>query len=204
MDQKVRLYKTAKERRRYEDMADLYAVVKTTQHLEKAYIRDCVNADEYTEACSRLISQFKTNEKALDGINTLDFINEYTMDCPLAVERLLTAGVPATVMHSTGRVSKDKNAAVIAAEATQEFITAMDVLRLNQTAVDEVQPVISSLLNSLNKAESVAPEFDKSKIQEWLVTLNKLRASEDLNDDQVRQLLLDLDTSYASFKSSLK
>mmetsp|Transcript_30035 Transcript_30035/g.36983 ORF Transcript_30035/g.36983 Transcript_30035/m.36983 type:complete len:189 (+) Transcript_30035:641-1207(+) len=149
-NKEIRLYKNAKDRRRFEDMADLYAVIKTTQHLEKAYIRDAVSADDYTEACSRLISQFKTNEKAID-IDTLDFINEYKMDCPLAVERLLTAGVPATVMHATGRASKDKTAAVIAAEATQEFITAMDVLRLDQRAVDEVQPVISSLLNSLHK-----------------------------------------------------
>ena len=56
-------------------------------------------------------------------------------------------------------------AAVIVAEATQEFITAMDVLRLDQRAVDEVQPVLSTLVNALNKCETIALGFDKSKLQ---------------------------------------
>lgn len=100
---------------------------------------------------------------------------------------------------------------MIVAEATQEFITAMDVLRLDQRAVDEVQPVLSTLVNALNKCETIALGFDKSKLQvccslqrynipyvlierikQWLVTLNGMRASNDLSDDQVRQLLLDL------------
>ena len=98
-NQTVKLYNNSQQRRLYEDMADLYTIIKSTEHLEKAYIKDAISSDEYTEACQRLISQFKTTEKAL-GLNTLDFMNEYKMDCPLAVERLLTAGVPATVMHA--------------------------------------------------------------------------------------------------------
>lgn len=105
-NQTVKLYNSSEQRRLYEDMADLYAIIKSTEHLEKAYVKDAISSDEYTEACQRLISQFKTTEKAL-GLNTLDFMNEYKMDCPLAVERLLTAGVPATVMHAhSGSQSK--------------------------------------------------------------------------------------------------
>lgn len=40
--EEVKLYKNAREREKYDNMAELFAVVKTMQALEKAYIKDCV------------------------------------------------------------------------------------------------------------------------------------------------------------------
>lgn len=37
------------------------------------------------------------------------------------------------------------------------------------------------------------------KSREWLVTLNGMRAADELSEDQARQLLHDLDTSYSAF-----
>lgn len=48
-------------------MADLYAVIKTLQALEKAYIRDCVTAKEYTAACSKLLVQYKAAFRQVQG-----------------------------------------------------------------------------------------------------------------------------------------
>ena len=39
--------------------ADLYAIIKTTEKLERAFVRDAIGAEEYEEACGRLIGQFK-------------------------------------------------------------------------------------------------------------------------------------------------
>lgn len=194
-----------KERRKLEDLADLYSVFKATEHLERAYIRDSITSDKYTTACQHLISQFKTTEKLLQQTSTDDFIQEYKLDseCPLAVERLIVAGVPATIMHSSDVSHQQRLASILIAEATQEFITAMDVLRLDQRAVDEIQPVLSALLSSLNKVDKLTKGFNKVKLKDWLVLLNSLRAENVLNDNQVRQLLLDLETSYSSFKTSL-
>lgn len=36
---------------RYDNMAELFAVVKTLQALEKAYIKDCVTPNEYVMHC---------------------------------------------------------------------------------------------------------------------------------------------------------
>lgn len=44
--QEVKLYKNAREREKYDNMAELFAVVKTMQALEKAYIKDCVTPSE--------------------------------------------------------------------------------------------------------------------------------------------------------------
>lgn len=52
---------------RHDNMAELYAVVSTLQHLEKAYMRDCVRAQEYTAACSRLLVQYRVAFKQVQG-----------------------------------------------------------------------------------------------------------------------------------------
>lgn len=51
----ITLWNGPKERSHFEDMADLYSIIKTTQHLEKAYVRDLISADEYTAECQRLM-----------------------------------------------------------------------------------------------------------------------------------------------------
>ena len=44
--EEVRLGRSAAERERVDNMAELYAVLNTLECLEKAYIRDCVNSKE--------------------------------------------------------------------------------------------------------------------------------------------------------------
>ena len=39
--------------------ADLYAIIKTTEKLERAYVRDAVSPELYEQACEKLIQQFK-------------------------------------------------------------------------------------------------------------------------------------------------
>jgi len=62
-------------------MADLFSILTTLQQLEKAYIRDCVTAKEYTAACSKLIVQFKAAFKLVQGYEdcpTLEvFVKKY-------------------------------------------------------------------------------------------------------------------------------
>lgn len=65
--EEVKLYRNAREREKYDNMADLYAVINTLQALEKAYIRDCVTAKEYTAACSKLLVQYKAAFKQVQG-----------------------------------------------------------------------------------------------------------------------------------------
>ena len=47
--------------------ADLYAILKTTEKLERAYVRDAVTAKDYELQCSKLIGQYKTLWESLRG-----------------------------------------------------------------------------------------------------------------------------------------
>lgn len=60
----IDLFETAQEREHYDNLADLYAIIVATQHLEKAYARDAITRKEYVTECNKLIGQFKLAEKA--------------------------------------------------------------------------------------------------------------------------------------------
>lgn len=117
-------------------------------------------------------------------------------------EIIYVTGVPATVLHST----KDtRNDGLIVAETTQAFITAMDALRLNQRAVDEIHPLITDVMSSLTKNTSLPSDFEGLlKMKGWLQKLNQMRAMDEIQEDEVRQLLFDLDSSYAAFHKHLQ
>jgi hypothetical protein len=74
----------------------------------------------------------------------------------------------------------------------------------DQVAVDFVQPVLQDLVRTLNKADAIAPGFDRSPLQKWLGELNKLRAVDLLTDEQRRQLILDLDNGFQQFMQALR
>ena len=82
----VKLFEGSNERRRHEELADLYAIIKVTDSLEAAYSRDAITTAEYSESCTRLLSQFKGTESALitGGMITSAevFMREYNIDCP--------------------------------------------------------------------------------------------------------------------------
>jgi len=88
----IELYESAKERKAYENMGDLYTIITATEHLERAYAQDAITQSEYTDECNKLLSQFKIAEKAALGKNSMTtetFMQVYQMDCPRAKERLL-------------------------------------------------------------------------------------------------------------------
>lgn len=74
-------------------------------------MRDAITQEQYTNACTRLISQYKTTEAALrtgqQFGNVQAFIAHYYLDCPRAIERLVNIGVPATVVHNTTSTKAD-------------------------------------------------------------------------------------------------
>jgi len=65
--EEVKLSKNAWEREKNDNMADLFSILTTLQHLEKAYIRDTVTSKEYTAACSKLLVQYKAAFKLVQG-----------------------------------------------------------------------------------------------------------------------------------------
>lgn len=202
-DQKVELYQSFKERETYDEQANLYAIILATEHLERAYARDAISQKEYSEQCKKLISQFKLAERVLRGQMSTDaFMERYEMDCPRATERLLNMGVPEPLK---GAAEADpRNTAVTVAETVQHFITTMDAVKLEQRAVDELQPLLSDLMDVLTRLPETPNDFEPNrKVQKWLQKLNGMRAVDEIDEEDSRQLYHDLDSAYTEFKKYL-
>lgn len=190
----------------YENFSELFAIIKATEKLEKAYVRDIMSSADYEIECQKLIAHFKTLSSTLrDTVPSIErFHDTYNLDCPAAINRLVISGVPATVEHRAAAAASGLTSAATVAECVQHFITAMDTLKLNMTAVDQVFPLLSDLSGSLNKLSILPPDFEgKTKMKEWIGRLSKMGAADELTEQQARQLHFDLESSYDSFRAAL-
>ncbi|KAE8731001.1 Vacuolar protein sorting-associated protein 28-like protein 2 [Hibiscus syriacus] len=174
----------------------LYAIIKATEKLEKAYVRDIISSSECETECRKLIAHFKTLASTLeDTAPSIErFADTYKMDCPAAINHLVSSGVAATVeQHAAAAAS-----AASVVECVQNFITAMDSLELNMVGVDQVYPLLS------NKSSILPPDFEgKIKMKEWISRLAKMGAAGDLTEQQARQLHFDLESPCNSFMEAL-
>lgn len=199
--EEIKLYRNAREREKYDNMADLFSILTTLQQLEKAYIRDAVTPKEYTAACSKLLVQYKAAFKLIQGYEdcqTVDmFVRKFKLDCPAALQRI-QEDRPITIRDDKGNTSK------CIAEIVALFITSMDKVRLGMKAVDELQEDVRDLLSTMNRLSLIPDDFDgKHKVQFWIDTFGTMSASEELTDDQARQLTHDLEVSYNAFNRLL-
>jgi len=198
--EEVKLYRNAREREKYDNMADLYALINTLQNLEKAYIWDCITPQEYTASCSKYLVQYKVAFKQVqsDEFPTVDaFVKKFRLDCPAALERI-KEDRPITIKDDKGNTSK------CIADIVSLFITLMDKLRLEIKAMDELHPELRDLVDTMNRLSLIPENFEgKEKVTTWLNTLNAMQASDELTESQVRQLLFDLESAYAAFNNLL-
>jgi len=177
--------------------------------LEKAYLKDAISEADYTEICDRLLKQYKailTDETvAKEFVDLETFKNEWDMEVPRATERI-RIGLPRTVTapsHNAASSSNNGSNGTLILEATQDFITFLDALKLGLLAKDQLHPLLSDVIQSVNKVTD--RDFDgRGKIVQWLITLNQMKATEEVSEDQSRELELDMNSAYQGFKATLK
>ncbi|KIK95483.1 hypothetical protein PAXRUDRAFT_826964 [Paxillus rubicundulus Ve08.2h10] len=201
LDEEVRLYTTNPEREKYSLLATLFGIIIALDYLERAYVRDAITAAEYSPACTRLLSQYMTMLKLVkDSVPSIEqFMSQYRMDNPAALHRI-KVGVPATVEHSS---EAGPETGKWIAETTQNFITFMDALKLRLRAKDQLHPILQELVTGYARFKGSKDWEGRSRMVSWLITLNGMKASEEITEEQSRQLLFDVDHAYAEFFRSL-
>ena len=112
-----------------EKLADLYGIIRATESLETAYSRDAVTLEEYKEACSKLISQFKLLEGSLitsryiDNVDNYFKLNKYDISYAYAYNRLVKTGVPQNMIHPVRDAKQDQKSAYL--EMGAAFVTGI-------------------------------------------------------------------------------
>jgi len=197
---------TPQERRESSTFAELYSIFAATEHLEAAWVNGRVPNDEYERHCQQLIAQFKTLQNALRGRcpDIGAFLEQQGLHCPYARERLLGSGIAATALHRTIDKQDGSNESLSCFKASEGFITLSDALKLNLTAVDEILPLLRDLQVSITGIPNLPPLAGLERVSGWLVTLNNMRASEKLSDDQCRQLAMDVEHAYTALRNWLQ
>ncbi len=135
------------------------------------------------------------------------------MECPRATERV-RVNLPATIVDpSSSNLGPNPSSSPQAARtvasgsqillATENFITFLDALKLNMLSKDSLHPLLSEVIQSVNQVTTADFE-NRSKIIRWLIRLNGMRATEELGEDEARELAFDMDGAYAGFKATLE
>ncbi|PWN48074.1 ESCRT-1 complex, Vps28 subunit [Violaceomyces palustris] len=226
------LFQSNSERERYDNMSTLFSLIVSLDHLERAYVKESISENEYAPACNRLLSQYKTILKLVIDQNQFggdsrssettindvkDFMRIYKMENPAASHRL-EVGVPATIEHAS-RSNSTQSASERAkwvAETTQNFITFMDALKLKLRAKDQLHPLLGELVRGYGRSDAVGAtssgaggfgndaEEVRGKLLNWLIRLNQMKASDEIDEDQARQMLFDVEAAYNSFFRALQ
>ena len=223
--QEVKLSTSSAERDLYESLAEIYSILVTLDALEKAYLKDSIIETEYTEICSRLLNQYKSNladETVLKAFGDLEAFKRtwsvsapssimvqrlssdmsLQVECPRATERL-KIGLPATVEQTSHKSVPQGGgaAATLIVSASENFITVLDAIKIGMVSKDTLHPILVETIQAVNKVTS---EFQgKEKIVQWLITLNQMRAVEELNEEQAREFQFDMESAYYGFKRTL-
>ncbi|SCU88106.1 LAFA_0E10770g1_1 [Lachancea sp. 'fantastica'] len=207
-------FTTAEQRETAETLADIYSLIIALDHVEKAYLRDSLSGEDYTVIANKLLAQYKvylSNEQVAKEFGDLqDFKEKYSINASNAITRI-ERGIPVTVEHAIqsgdnkdpASVGNSKFGGKAVAEATGNFITTMDALKLNYRAKDQLHPLMSALLLSINRVSSQDFEQRKNLVQ-WIVKINKMKASEKMSEEDARELLFSLDAAYKSFYTLLE
>ncbi|QID82911.1 Vacuolar protein-sorting-associated protein 28 [Saccharomyces pastorianus] len=188
---------TSKDKEVIETLSEIYSIIITLDHVEKAYLKDSIDDTQYTNTVDKLLKQFKVylNSQNKEEINKhFQSIEARTCDIHYHIGSLGD--------NKQSSSSDKKFNAKYVAEATGNFITVMDALKLNYNAKDQLHPLLAELLISINRV--TRDDFEnRSKLIDWIVRINKLSIGDTLTETQIRELLFDLELAYKSFYALL-
>jgi ESCRT-I complex subunit VPS28 len=213
LDEEVKLSSTPQERDLIDSLAEIYSIIRTLDGLEKAYIKDALPESEYADLCNKLLKQYRSilqDETVAREFGNLDtFCETWEVECPRAKERLkvgLNTVDTITVQQtpSTGAKPAQGNlSGSLILMATENFITFLDALRLNMVSKSALHPLLSDVIQSVNKVTDQDFEH-RGKIIQWLITLNQMKTSEELSEEQARDLAFDMEQAYNGFKGIIQ
>jgi ESCRT-I complex subunit VPS28 len=210
LDEEVKPYDTTSERDLIDSLAEIYSIIRTLDGLEKAYIKDALPETEYSDLCNKLLKQYRSilsDESVNREFGDLDgFCREWEIECPRAKERLrvglssvdtltTSKATPTAPVQTQGTLSGS-----LILTATENFITFLDALRLSMVSKSALHPLLSDVIQSVNKVTDQDFEH-RGKIIQWLITLNQMKTSEELSEEQARDLAFDMEQAYNGFKA---
>lgn len=194
-----------------EQLAEVYSLVVSIDQIEKAYTRDSIDAQDYNELVTRLLSHLAKlvrEPRVEDEYGSIThFVDRYGIDAPAGVRRI-QLGIPATAeavdigIGAGAGAGSGGGSAKAVAKAAGDFITFCDGVHLKMRGKDDLHPLLAELATSLNRV--TRQHFDgRGKIVEWLIKLNQLKNGETLSEEESAECLHDVDSAYQNFLAAI-
>lgn len=189
------------EREHVDYLSDLFAVVLSIEQVEKAHRRDSVNEKQYSDTVRRLLEKYKSTVTHLENsrnpfFTTVDdFFDNYCSRCPAARATIKEGPSGSAETHARFLARQSL-------ECGQFFITLLDALRLQQTAVDAINPLLGDLLQGLSKLGLQKRDF-YVRLMKWRSKLEGMNAADVLDDTDAREFAYDLERGYNSLRAYL-
>ncbi|ESL09383.1 vacuolar protein sorting-associated protein [Trypanosoma rangeli SC58] len=191
------------ERQHVEYLADLFAVIVAIEKLEKAMLRDLITQEQYDATIRRLLEKYKSSVSYLEqGRNpyytTIDsFWENYGSKCPAARARIQLGLSDKNQQQKDGHTNT-----TLVLECGQYFITLMDSLKLQQTAVDQLYTLLADLIQGLKRLGAFDQDFFH-RLLVWKEKLDTMKASDELNERDTREFAFVLECGYQAFYAYL-
>ncbi|CDW90936.1 vacuolar protein sorting-associated protein 28 homolog [Stylonychia lemnae] len=98
----------------------------------------------------------------------------------------------------------DKNLGQRVFDITTKIISALDIVSMGIQSVDQLTPYIRDIQTALGNYPNLPPQFGgTSIIKKWIDTLSTKQATDDLNENEIRQLKFDIDSVMNQFNDLL-
>ncbi|KAG8347800.1 putative VPS28 protein [Trypanosoma vivax] len=191
------------ERHHVEYLSDLFAVILAIEKLEKVVRRDIITQEQYEVAIHRLLEKYMSTVSHLEHsrnpyYTTIEsFWESYGSECPAARTRI-RQGFDGTKQHQEEGTVNPR----LVLECGQHFITLMDSLKLQQTAVDQLYTLLTDLIRGLHRVGASEQDFF-SRLVQWKEKLDTMKASDELNERDAREFAFALECSYQTFHAFL-
>lgn len=123
----------------------------------------------------------------------------------------LDKGIPASLERRPGSV-RPRNEKYLLFELSEHFITLVDALKLGCKLVEELFPLIHQLIGCLRCIQlqhTTSAEYPLmspvlNKLEGWHLKMEKMAAHDKLEEADIRQLAMDTEAAYGSFKTFLR
>lgn len=202
----------SENRVKYKKLAEVYSIINALDHLVNVWIRGGCYDEEYLEQRDKLILEFKRYKPSIDTYypDIRQFFKEYLPENYAAYQILINDQIIGpSICSKCSEKNKDinseeqktfRNEQLRVAAVVRFFITTIDGLNLNLKIVDEIYPHLKDLQYSLDKITDLPNNFSSKKmIQEWMTILTKMEISDELTEEQIRELTFDLENGYSDF-----
>ncbi|KEG07565.1 vacuolar protein sorting-associated protein-like [Trypanosoma grayi] len=192
------------ERQHVEYLADLFAIIMAIEKVEKAMLRDLITQEQYDTVIRRLLEKYTSTVSHLEQSHnphytTIEsFWENYGSKCPAARTRIqLGLNGEKQQKERDGRVDPR-----LVLECGQYFITLMDCLKLQQTAVDQLYTLLTDLIQGLTRLRVTERDFFRPLVS-WKEKLDTMSASDELNERDTREFAFVLERGYQAFHAYL-